>query len=100
MNMDVKKKPTEDDIWPNSGEVMLSLRVALWASIKAKSFVDGLENIARLGGDTDTYGAIAGALLGARFGLRGIPKEWQRVLIGRDIMIDLADKLYKIRSKY
>ena len=29
-----------------------------------------------LGGDTDTNAAIAGALLGARFGFEAIPKEW------------------------
>jgi ADP-ribosylglycohydrolase len=28
------------------------------------------------GGDADTNAAVAGALLGARFGCTGIPQEW------------------------
>ena len=31
----------------------------------------------RIGGDADTRGAIAGAILGARFGLEGIPDEYK-----------------------
>ncbi len=29
------------------------------------------------GGDTDTNGAVVGALIGANVGLDGIPPEWQ-----------------------
>lgn len=49
---------------------------ALWCSVRAMkmSFVSGasfrtiIDWVIRLGGDTDTNGAIAGALIGARFG--------------------------------
>ena len=78
------------------GWVVLSLRAALWASIEATDFADGIIKVGRLGGDTDTYGAIAGGILGAHFGIQGIPEHWLNVLQGRDIMIDLADKLYNI----
>jgi ADP-ribosyl-[dinitrogen reductase] hydrolase len=94
--LDINKKPTEEDIWPHSGGAMISLRVAIWACMNATSYIDGLERIVRLGGDTDTYGAIAGGLLGAHFGIEGIPKDWRDVLIGGDIMIDLADSLYDL----
>lgn len=33
-------------------------------------------DVANRGGDSDTNGAITGALLGARFGLKGVPPEW------------------------
>lgn len=36
----------------------------------------------RVGDDTDTVAAIAGALLGARWGLSGIPAAWRRPLHG------------------
>jgi ADP-ribosyl-[dinitrogen reductase] hydrolase len=94
--LDVDEKPTDEDIWPHSGGAMISLRVAIWASLYATSYGDGLERIVRLGGDTDTYGAIAGGLLGAHFGIEGIPKAWREVLQGGDIMVDLADKLYDL----
>jgi ADP-ribosylglycohydrolase len=92
--------PTNNDIWPNSGDVYLSLWASLNAVFNATSYVDGLEHVVRLGGDTDTYGAIAGGLLGAYYGIEGIPKEWREVLIGGDIMIDLADKLFDLAHSH
>lgn len=41
-----------------------------------------LEAAVRAGDDTDTVAAIAGALLGARWGCSGIPLEWQRAVNG------------------
>jgi ADP-ribosylglycohydrolase len=36
----------------------------------------------RIGGDTDTVAAIAGALLGARYGVAAVPEVWQRAVHG------------------
>ncbi|MEU5591493.1 ADP-ribosylglycohydrolase family protein [Streptomyces sp. NPDC020298] len=41
-----------------------------------------LEAAVRAGTDTDTVAAIAGTLLGARWGCSGIPLEWQRAVHG------------------
>lgn len=43
---------------------------------------DGLVRAIGIGGDTDTVGAIAGALLGARWGASAVPAKWRRVLHG------------------
>jgi ADP-ribosylglycohydrolase len=88
-----RSMPTEAEIWPNSGEALISFRIALSAFLTARDFRDGLTKVAAVGGDTDTYGAIAGGLLGAHFELAGIPTEWRDELFGRKIMTDLADKL-------
>jgi ADP-ribosylglycohydrolase len=72
---------------------MLSLQIALWALLKARTFEEGITDVALLGGDCETYAAIAGALLGAHFGLSGIPNEWRTTLIGYDLVLDLAEKL-------
>jgi ADP-ribosylglycohydrolase len=37
-----------------------------------------------LGGDTDTNGAVAGALLGCRQGVDAIPERWVSVLRERE----------------
>lgn len=86
--------PRENEIWPHSGDVLISLRIAVAAFLGAASFQDGLEQVAVVGGDTDTYGAIAGALLGAHFGLSAIPAEWCRILRGNEKMLSLADSLF------
>ena len=39
------------------------------------TFLDGLQSVILQGGDADTNGAVAGALLGAHFGMDGIPSE-------------------------
>jgi len=85
----------KDDGVDKKGWAVLSLRAALWAAINAKDFADGIVKVISLGGDTDTYGAIAGGILGAHFGIQGIPEKWQGVLQGREVMIDLADRLYE-----
>ena len=59
-----------------SGHCLHSLRLALWAFESASSFEDGLDAVIRTGGDTDTNATIAGGLLGAKFGLAGIPDDW------------------------
>jgi ADP-ribosyl-[dinitrogen reductase] hydrolase len=44
--------------------------------------VEALHAAIRIGGDTDTVAAIAGALLGAKWGMSAIPAEWRRLLHG------------------
>ena len=78
------------------GWVVLSLRIAVWASATATSFADGIMKSIGVGGDTDTYAAIAGGILGAHFGILGIPPAWRAVLQGQDVMLEIADTLYNI----
>lgn len=42
-----------------------------------------LEEAVRMGGDTDTVAAIAGSLLGARWGATAVPMAWRRRIHGR-----------------
>ncbi|KAH0786156.1 ADPribosylglycohydrolase superfamily protein [Histomonas meleagridis] len=60
----------------NMGYTMKTFGAAIWALIHAQSFQDGLIQIVREGGDADTNGAAAGALLGAKFGVYAIPKTF------------------------
>jgi ADP-ribosylglycohydrolase len=58
------------------GWSVYTTRLALVCLLKAPDFRSGVEDVVRLGGDADTNGAVAGALLGARFGATGIPRRW------------------------
>lgn len=88
--------PRDPEVWPGRGAAELTLHVALWAFNVATDFRDGLTKVAMIGGDTDTYGAVAGGLLGAHYGIGGIPPEWREALIGGDKMEYLADQLYEM----
>lgn len=47
-----------------------------------RHFQDALATAIGIGHDTDTVAAIAGALLGARWGVSAIPQEWSSVVHG------------------
>jgi ADP-ribosylglycohydrolase len=96
VDTDGNTPPCDPRKWPERGHVEFSYHIALWAFSRSSNYRDGLTKAISVGGDTDTYGAIAGGLLGAHFGIDGIPKEWREVLQGGDIMIDLADKLFDL----
>ncbi len=61
----------------SKGYTLLALMVGLTAYWRAVSFEETLSAVIEAGGDTDTNGAVAGALLGARFGLEAIPQRWR-----------------------
>jgi ADP-ribosylglycohydrolase len=60
----------------SSGYVIHCLEASLWCALRANSFQDGVLMAVNLGDDTDTTGAVAGALLALRFNIDHIPREW------------------------
>ncbi|MBT9554416.1 MAG: ADP-ribosylglycohydrolase family protein [Myxococcales bacterium] len=62
------------------GYTLKALSAGLWALLHATDFASGLSAIALAGGDGDTNAAVAGAILGARFGLDAIPLRWHHEL--------------------
>jgi ADP-ribosylglycohydrolase len=66
----------------NNGWVVSAFQAAWSAVFRAESLSDGLERAVRAGNDTDTVAAIAGGVLGAKFGAGEIPKEWKESLHG------------------
>lgn len=65
----------------HQGFVRVAFRLAFWELCHAPSFEAGLVDVVNRGGDADTNGAIAGALLGARFGAAGIPSRWSTAVL-------------------
>ncbi len=59
-----------------SGHTYLCMQAALWCLDTEDSLEDALIRIVSAGGDTDTNGAVAGAVLGARYGVSAIPQRW------------------------
>ena len=89
-----------DDVCADDGSMgftLLTLRLALIALWRASGFEQGLRSIVEAGGDTDTNGAVAGALLGARFGIDAVPARWRQriaeIRAGRTPPESYADRL-------
>jgi ADP-ribosyl-[dinitrogen reductase] hydrolase len=75
------------DYMHQMGWVVIALHNAFWQLLTAVSAEEGVVQSVMAGGDTDTNGAIAGALLGAVHGLESIPYQWRdRVLSCRPIV--------------
>lgn len=71
----------------HNGWVVHALQTAWWAITTTDATDPGhlpraLEAAVRAGGDTDTTAAIAGGLLGARWGASAVPDRWVRILHG------------------
>lgn len=62
------------------GYALKALQVGLWALRTEGTVEEILEQVILQGGDTDTNAAIAGACLGARYGVEAIPERWIEAL--------------------
>ncbi|MBO7718080.1 ADP-ribosylglycohydrolase family protein [Candidatus Saccharibacteria bacterium] len=78
------------------GYIVDSFAIALWGLINFGSFKDGMMAVIRLGGDTDTNGAIYGQLAGAYYGYEAIPEEWRKNVYHAEEIIKIADKLLEM----
>ncbi|MBP3730186.1 MAG: ADP-ribosylglycohydrolase family protein [Mailhella sp.] len=67
-------KPVLDSA--KNGWVLLAFQNALYQLNHARTFEQALVDSVMGGGDTDTNGAICGALMGAVFGYESIPEAW------------------------
>jgi ADP-ribosylglycohydrolase len=77
------------------GSTLLALKVAVSVLREGSPYSDALPWVLRQGGDTDTNGAIVGALLGARDGLAAIPVDWRRCVPEGDRILRAGWKLLR-----
>ena len=75
------------------GHTLLCMQSGLWALNTSLDFEDALIKVVSAGGDTDTNGAVAGAVLGARYGADSIPQRWLDCVPQRVRLEDLSLKL-------
>jgi ADP-ribosyl-[dinitrogen reductase] hydrolase len=82
-----------------TGYAPYSLAAAFYAFAARKtSFEEAVLVAINAGGDTDTIGAMTGALAGAYHGLAGIPAHWQANLGGFSDLVETARALYRVAS--
>ena len=90
-------EPLPDDIdseeLQNSGYVLYTLQTALYHALTADSAESAIVNAVNEGGDTDTIGAVAGAVAGARFGASALPERWLDALAATNKLRGLAREL-------
>jgi len=75
------------------GYTLKAMQVGLWCLNQPEDFEAALIRVVSMGGDTDTNGAVAGAVMGGRTGLGGIPQRWIANIHQSSRLLDLADRL-------
>jgi ADP-ribosyl-[dinitrogen reductase] hydrolase len=83
----------ERNVGATGGFALCSVLAALAIVDFARSFEDALVIAVNLGGDTDTVGAMVGALAGARFGLTAIPGRWLDELRATGSLMERIDQV-------
>jgi ADP-ribosyl-[dinitrogen reductase] hydrolase len=79
-----------------SGYVVHTLQTALHDGLREDDPEEAIVTAVNRGGDTDTIGAVAGAVAGARTGGSRLPDRWLDALDDREELESLADRLVEI----
>ena len=80
-----------------AGYVVHCIEIAFWFVTHDRSLEEALMYLAQAGGDTDTNAAVAGALLGARYGEVALPPRWVDQITGVQGIAQLAERLVSAR---
>jgi ADP-ribosyl-[dinitrogen reductase] hydrolase len=83
---------------PDQGFCLFTAGVAFQALLRDGDAEAELRRVVSLGGDTDTNAAVAGALLGARDGVGGLPEPWLRRLAGEAEIRGEAERLVPLAA--
>jgi ADP-ribosyl-[dinitrogen reductase] hydrolase len=75
------------------GFTLKAMQAGLWCLEHPENFEESLVTVIHAGGDTDTNGAVAGAILGAIHGASAIPERWKARIANAGQLVSLADLL-------
>lgn len=79
-----------------TGYVLDTLECSVWCLLHTDDFESALTRAVSLGGDSDTIGAVTGALAGAAYGLDAIPESWLDHVVKAGQLEELAILLLEI----
>ncbi len=89
----------EDDI-SSLWYVVDTLESSLYCLINTNSYKDAIIKAINLGGDTDTVGAVTGAMAGILYGKKNIPISWINDIYNIKYLIKICDNFEKILFKF
>ena len=74
-----------------------SVSVSIYSFLANRDFKSAVAFAVSLGGDSDTIGAMTGAIAGACYGVEGIPSQWLETVENRSYIEQLAKKLWEVK---
>ena len=81
------------------GYTLKATAAAFWSLNNHETFEAGLSAVIHEGGDADTNGAVAGALLGARTGYSGIPEHLKMQLVEHELLMNKVTELISLLGR-
>ena len=88
----------------SSGYIVDTLEAVLWCTLNSNSYKDAILTAINLGGDTDTIGALTGAINGLIYGRDQIPDKWLNKMKRLDYLEEISnnfiDSLYAAKTKF
>lgn len=70
----------------SSGFVVHTLQASLWCLLQTDSFSEAVLKAVNLGDDSDTTGAVTGALAGIIYGYDAIPDDWVKTIRNKELI--------------
>ena len=90
----IKESADRDyDAVTSTGFVLDTLGASFWTLAHRDNAEEAIVAAVSMGDDTDTTGAVTGALVGAHYGVSALPERWLDVLEPRDELVELAGNL-------
>ena len=83
----------------SSGYIIDTLEASFWILLNSKDYKEAIIASTNIGNDTDTIGAVTGAMAGIVYGANSIPSEWTDKLVKKDYLINLANSFEKVLNK-
>jgi len=87
----------------SSGYIVDTLEAVLWSTLNSNSYEESVLTAVNLGGDTDTIGALTGAINGFIYGREQIPVKWLDKMKRLDYLEEISNNfinlLYGNRNK-
>lgn len=84
------------EFYDKGGYVLDTLAISLISFYCTTSYKDALIETVNFGGDTDTNGAVLGALAGGYYGFNALPQEWLFNLKRLDYLAEICKKFYEV----
>lgn len=84
----------KDELLDLGGYVVDTIKIAVWGFLNFDTFEEGMLEVIKLCGDTDTNAAVYGQLAGAYYGYKAIPKKWLDSIQIKDEALKISEELY------
>jgi ADP-ribosylglycohydrolase len=76
----------------STGYIVDTLEACIWVLLNTENFKESIIGAIILGDDTDTVGALTGALAGIIYGYDYTPEDWKSKIVRKEYLMDIFEE--------